>query len=246
MAQSSSTATSSSSILSDGAEVRIGGLVFEIGSHLALEIFAAKSSSCRASSVAVEGMELIDAAGNSLRSEAYSPALDASNWIGRVELVDDEGDPLPSGRYEIVVTTDIARFVASLETIDESAFRGIGRYAAEASVCGFSLRVYRLLTEADATTRALMRVGDRLMVLLEGNPTTGYQWTNTLEYEYAVLRETQEAEFRATSGLIGAGGVFIFRFHAVDVGPQAFRFAYQRPWESVQPIQTVILDTEIR
>ena len=115
----------------------------------------------------------------------------------------------------------------------------MGRYSATASVCGLSLRVYRLVTEADHGASVTLRVGDRLLVALEGNPTTGYEWENTLVYEYAVLREFAEVEFRPDSALIGAGGLFLFRYEAVDTGPQGFRFDYRRPWESVEPLQRV-------
>jgi inhibitor of cysteine peptidase len=106
-------------------------------------------------------------------------------------------------------------------------------------VCGYSLRVYRLVSALDDGASLTLRVGDRLMVELEGNATTGYAWANTIEVEYAVVREAQDVEYRPATELLGAPGVFVFRYVAVDVGPQMFRFAYQRPWESVDPLKVV-------
>ena len=85
------------------------------------------------------------------------------------------------------------------------------------------------------------------MVALAGNATTGFEWANAMEYEFAVLREVA-SEYRPDAhpeGMAGAGGTYLFRYEAVEVGPQAFRFAYQRPWKSVEPAQVVEFDAVV-
>jgi inhibitor of cysteine peptidase len=245
VAMSGTESTSTLYLIPGDVATAVGGLIFESGSRLALEVVGAEDSACFDLPVLVERMDLTDAAGRLLRSESYSPAIDAAEWIGRLPLVDDQGSPFPEGEYEVTVSSSVARFSVGFGILEASRFAELGHSSAAASICGVSLRVYRLVTEAEAGTSVAMRVGDRLMVDLEGNPTTGYTWENTLEYEYAVLRETQEAEFRASSGLLGAGGSFLFRYSAVDVGPQAFRFNYHRPWESTEPERTVTFDVEV-
>jgi predicted secreted protein len=245
-AQSSSNASSSASSVNGLVDVRLGGLVFETGAWVALEFVRDSNVDCFGAGVTVQQLELLDAQQEPVSSTVYDPAVPIDGWLGRIQLVDLDGQPLPTGTYRLVVATSVGTFSAEIEVVDASRFDRLGRYSASATVCGLSLRVYRLVTEADSGARVTLRVGDRLLVLLAGNPTTGYEWSNTLLYEYASLREIEEAEFRSESDLIGAGGLFLFRYEAVDVGSQAFRFAYQRPWESVQPLQIFEFSADVR
>jgi predicted secreted protein len=239
MAQSSSKSSASASSTDGVAEVRLGGFVFETGTRLALEIVHDGSFDCFPSPVVVERLQLVGSDEAALFEETYAPAVDAATWIGKVRLVDASGALLPAGVYEVAISTSAGSFIAEIEVAATSSFSGLGRYSASASVCGYSLRVYRLVSEADDGASLALRVGDRVMVELEGNATTGYTWTNAMEVEYAVLREAQEAEFRPASELLGAPGAFLFRYVAVDVGPQTFRFIYHRPWESADPLKVV-------
>jgi inhibitor of cysteine peptidase len=244
-AQSSSSSASSSMSGSGPAEVRIGGLVFERGSRVAVEIVRDGESTCFPS-VSIERLQVLDGADAILRVEEFVPAIDAADWLGFVSLTDSEGAPLATGSYRIVVTTSVGSFTAEIEVAETSRFHEFGRYSATASVCGLSLHVYRLLTEQDDGAHVTLRVGDRLLVALEGNPTTGYEWTNMLFYEFAVLRESREPEYRAESDLVGSGGVFLFRYLAVAADSQSFRYTYQRPWESVGPLEVVEFSVNVR
>jgi inhibitor of cysteine peptidase len=244
-AQSSSSSASSSVSSGGPAEVRVGGLVFEIGSRVAVEIVREGESACFPS-VLIERLQVLDDADVVLHKEEFTPAIDAAEWLGRFRLTDAEGAPLEAGGYRIVVTTNVGSFTAEVEIAETSRLYGLGRYSATASVCGLSLRVYRLLTEQDDGAHVTLRVGDRLLVALEGNPTTGYEWANMLFYEFAVLRESREPEYRAESDLVGAGGVFLFRYLAVAADSQSFRYTYQRPWESVQPLEVVEFSVDVR
>jgi len=239
-AQVSSSSSASSSFSTSGpAEVRLGGFVFEAGVWVALEIVGDEALACFHEAVSVEGLQLMDAAGEVIRDEPYSDPIAIPDWLGRVHLVDSAGFPLPLGDYSLVVATSVGAFIAEIEIAEPNRFARMGRYSATASVCGLSLRVYRLATEADHGTLITLRVGDRLLVALEGNPTTGYEWENTIIYEYAVLREFEGVEFRPDSALIGAGGLFLFRYEAIDIGPQDFHFDYRRAWELGDPLQRV-------
>ena len=234
-AQSSSSTSANASSVNGLVDVRLGGFVFEIGARVALEFVRDDEADCFGPNVVVQQLQLIDAEEELVDQVVYEPAADISGWLGRIQLGGSDGLPLPAGDYSLVVTTSVGTFVAEIEVSDTSRLYELGRYSATAVVCGISLRVYRLLTEDDNDARVTLRLGDRLLIALEGNPTTGYEWSNALLYEFATLREIEDAEFQPDSDLVGAGGLFLFRYEAYRIGPQAFRFAYQRPWESVEP-----------
>ena len=239
---SASSSASSSFSAGETATASVGTFVIEKGARLALEIVREEPCTCLCDPVWVTGLSLVDGSGETIRSEAYTPAVDTVEWLGRVAFVNDEEEPLSEGPYTVLVQTSIGEFSACVEVVESERMSQMGRFSASASVCGLELRVYRLVTEEDDGARLALRRGDRLMVALVGNATTGFQWENTLLYEYAVLRETEEAEYRAKSHpkeMVGFGGTFIFRYEAVAPGSQSFRFVYHRPWESVEPEEVV-------
>ena len=236
MAQSSSSASSAGVSSGDGmVDVRLGGFVFETGARVALEFVREEGVDCFGPSVTVRRLQLVDEDGQVVDEVVYEPAAAVDAWIGRIRLANNHGDSLPVGRYSMTVTTSVGTFTIEIEVVDPPGFDALGRSTARAAVCGLSLQVYRLLIEEDGGARATFRVGDRLMVALEGNPTTGYEWMSPTLHENAVLRSTADAEFRPDSELLGSGGVFLFRYEAERTGSQTLRFVYQRPWESVPP-----------
>jgi predicted secreted protein len=82
-----------------------------------------------------------------------------------------------------------------------------------------------------------VKTGDTIEVKLAGNPTTGYTWV-AADLDPAVLTQSGEAEFKAESNLIGAGGMITSKFKAEGPGTVMLTLNYMRPWESVQPLQT--------
>jgi len=236
-------ANTASSTGMTGNELRasVGVFVVERGASLAFEIVRGDPCPCLCDPVYVTGLSTLDSSSATLREEFYDPPVDTVEWLGRLALADStDGQPLPEGSYTVVIATTAGTFSADIRIVLPQEMARSGRFSASASVCGLELRVYRLITQDDAGASVSLRRGDRLMVALAGNATTGFQWDNVLLYEYAVLREAGDAEYRATphpQTMVGFGGTFLFRYEAVDVGPQAFRFVYHRPWESVEPEQ---------
>jgi len=245
-AQSSASASSFISSLGHAVDVRIGGIVFEVGSRIGLEFARGAGVDCFGSDVTVQSVVLLDAESRSLQRIVYDPSVPIAAWLGAVSLHDPEGVPLSIGAYQLAVETTAGSFTVEFEAAETSRLYRLGSYRASASVCGWSLRVYRMLSEADHAGHLTLRVGDRLLICLEGNPTTGYEWANTLLYEFESLQQLGEVESRPDSGLLGASGSFLFRYEAVASGPQAFRFAYRRPWESVQPLALVEFQVDVR
>jgi predicted secreted protein len=99
------------------------------------------------------------------------------------------------------------------------------------------------VTEADAGTIQVARVGDRVTVRLNGNPSTGFNWTRTEptteELAGLALRPVEEGtwEFPMNGQVPGASGVCLFRYVAEEPGTVPLSFAYGRSWES-EPVDT--------
>ncbi len=251
IAAGQTTSSSSASAVSSGEplQVSVGTFCVERRARLAFEIVRDTPCVCLCSPIQVLDVALLNSKGSEILRECYDTPIDAAEWLFRISL-SEAGDAtlLPDGTYTVRIQTNIGQFSAALEIVPLDRMAHLGRFSSSASVCGIALRVYRLLTEEDHGTTVELRQGDRLMVALAGNATTGFQWDNTLLYEYAVLRETREPEYRAKPNpqtMVGYGGAFLFRYVAIAPGPQSFHFVYHRPWESVQPQQVFEFDAEV-
>jgi inhibitor of cysteine peptidase len=92
-----------------------------------------------------------------------------------------------------------------------------------------------------------LKKGQTLVVTLEGNPTTGYSWEVAEPLNEQVLRQVGEAEFKAESDRVGAGGVQILRFEAVNAGKTTLELVYHRPWEKdVEPLETYSIQVVVQ
>ena len=92
-----------------------------------------------------------------------------------------------------------------------------------------------------------LKKGQTLVVTLEGNPTTGYSWEVAEPLDEQVLRQVGEAEFKQESNALGAGGVQVLRFEAVNAGQITLKLVYHRPWEKdVEPLETYSLQVVVR
>jgi predicted secreted protein len=69
-----------------------------------------------------------------------------------------------------------------------------------------------------------------LIVKLGANPTTGYQWNQTMEN--TVIKEISHDYLgpEATK-IVGVGGVDVWVFDSLDKGAAVLNFSYGRPWE---------------
>jgi inhibitor of cysteine peptidase len=75
--------------------------------------------------------------------------------------------------------------------------------------------------------------GQRLVVTLESNPSTGFGWQIGEAPDAAVLAQVGEPTYSpgGEAGMIGAGGSQVFTFVATGVGETGFTLAYRRSWE---------------
>jgi inhibitor of cysteine peptidase len=99
----------------------------------------------------------------------------------------------------------------------------------------------KILTALDSGHEISVKVGEVLMVELPSNPTTGYSWANRSAAE-SVVEQVGTTEYMRNSpdGLVGVGGMEIWRFRATKPGRQNLLLGYVRPWEkNVAPVKTV-------
>lgn len=73
-----------------------------------------------------------------------------------------------------------------------------------------------------------VKAGDRFVVELAANPTTGYQWQPA--FDPAALKLVGR-DFSLAGAAIGGGGVERFCFESLAAGASRLSFAYQRSWE---------------
>lgn len=95
----------------------------------------------------------------------------------------------------------------------------------------------RRLTREDEGTTVRLEVGETFHVVLEGNPTTGYQW-EVVPMAKPIVKQIGEPEFEPDSSAVGAGGQVTIDFEAVMAGQGALRLIYHRPWEEAEPLET--------
>lgn len=85
--------------------------------------------------------------------------------------------------------------------------------------------------EGDDTLHEKLSVGDVLELVLEGNPTTGYQW-QVKALDMDVLDWAEGPTYTPSQPQrIGSGGTYRFRFKAIKRGKALLRLEYRRPWE---------------
>jgi inhibitor of cysteine peptidase len=115
-----------------------------------------------------------------------------------------------------------------------------------ATGCGPQQQEVKATIDDDGREMQLQK-GQTLVVTLEGNPTTGYSWEVAEPLDEQVLRQVGEAEFKAESEAIGAGGVQVLRFEAVNAGKTTLKLVYHRPWEKdVEPLETYSIQVVVR
>ncbi len=104
----------------------------------------------------------------------------------------------------------------------------------------------RQLTEADAGKTVDLSAGQRLEVVLSGNPTTGYSW-QVASVDKSVLKSLGDPKYKADTKAVGSGGAYTFAFQGAARGQTALKLDYRRPWETnVAPIKTFQITCVVR
>jgi len=224
-------ARASSSASTDGpVRATVGTFVLEEGSRIAFELRRSDPCPCMCGDIFVTGMSVVDRAGK----EVYRDEVDSvpyTDWTGMWDLSRADGTPVAPGEYTILIRTSLGEFRAEVKIVPPGEESFSGRLCATASVCGLGLDVYHLVTKDDDGKTIPLRAGDKVMIALPGNPTTGYEWTGPDALPAGVLEPIPGVNYRPESGLIGAGGTFLFRYAAIGPGRVELSFSYRRPWE---------------
>jgi inhibitor of cysteine peptidase len=96
-----------------------------------------------------------------------------------------------------------------------------------------------LLNATDNNTTINATTGEFLVVILEGNPTTGYTWEVTEPLDELVLQQIGGIVDVPESDLMGAPSKQIATFEVVGAGDATIKMVYHRPWETdVEPVDT--------
>ena len=74
--------------------------------------------------------------------------------------------------------------------------------------------------------------GTYLVVDLDGNPTTGYEWTYKINDENVLQCIKSEYVQAENKGMVGVGGTYHFVFEAKGAGNSPVVFSYGRSWEA--------------
>ena len=75
-----------------------------------------------------------------------------------------------------------------------------------------------------------LEVGDKVRLELCSNPTTGFQWDYEITTENIVKEEDHDFE-EPEEGVIGAAGIELWTFEAVEKGTTEIHMEYSQPWE---------------
>jgi len=103
------------------------------------------------------------------------------------------------------------------------------------------------VNEADNGGQIELEQGKLLVVTLESNPSTGYQW-ELVENNESVLKQFGQKGYKpaeTSNPRVGGGGWEIFRFKAVSTGQTTLEFVYRRPWEDAEPLKTFYIQVTV-
>ena len=94
------------------------------------------------------------------------------------------------------------------------------------------------LYQIDSGRTIKMKPDDTLEIVLDTNPTTGYQW-KALPWDTEVIEQIDKPVYKSRSKAIGSGGELTFYFKALSTGQTPLKFIYFRAFEKdVPPIKS--------
>lgn len=85
-------------------------------------------------------------------------------------------------------------------------------------------------TEADTSITA--QVDEQFVIVLEANPTTGYQWMASYDNDALELVNNEYQADENKEPVVGSGGQSHFTFKALKAGGHKITMTYKRPWET--------------
>jgi len=106
---------------------------------------------------------------------------------------------------------------------------------AETTTTPASEPVYHTIFVNATSNEKIIKVstGDRVLIRLEENPTTGYTWNATVSKGLAILRDSYIAP--DTTTMTGVPGYHEWILSPESVDTYTFKAISLRPWEGAQP-----------
>jgi inhibitor of cysteine peptidase len=90
----------------------------------------------------------------------------------------------------------------------------------------------RTVTDKDDEKLVNLNTGDKLVIKLPGNYTTGYQWEVKEGYDDDVIKQVGKDSYQPEkTDRVGAGGIATFTFKVAGTGRTDLNLEYRRPWE---------------
>ena len=101
------------------------------------------------------------------------------------------------------------------------------------------------LTAADAGSAIQAAVGDRIIISLEANPTTGYTWQEQPGLDTSVVTFVSEdyQQAPASPDMVGVGGIDTLTYDVVGAGTTTIALGYQRSGDP-SPSETFTVTVE--
>ena len=94
------------------------------------------------------------------------------------------------------------------------------------------------LYQIDSGRTIRMEPNGTLKIVLDANPTTGYQW-KVLPWDTEVIEQIDKPVYKSKSEAIGSGGESTFYFKALSTGQTPLKFIYFRAFEKdVPPVKS--------
>ena len=94
-------------------------------------------------------------------------------------------------------------------------------------------------TYRDPTVPVEVQQGTSFALVLESNPSTGYQWQLAQPLDTSVVQAMASKYRPAANAMPGAAGSEEWLFRAAGAGRTTIVLSYVRPWEKgVKPIKT--------
>lgn len=94
---------------------------------------------------------------------------------------------------------------------------------------------YAFAETNDMTNTIKTTVGKEIVITLEANATTGYQWQFAKPLDESLLKLVNSEYLPDKTELVGVGGKQVWVFQALNAGKTAISFKYVRPWEKNNP-----------
>jgi inhibitor of cysteine peptidase len=102
------------------------------------------------------------------------------------------------------------------------------------------------VNESQNGTSVDLQTGDMLVITLEGNPTTGYQW-EMLPNTDGIVELQGDTDYKSGGNLVGSGGKYSFNVKAVKAGTTRVDLKYYRFFEAdVPPVKTFSLEVTVK